>query len=98
MMRLMGLWTTPEDKDGFEHEYLGSHVPKLERLPLSHGVRTSRAFDGPYFRVTEVEFDSVEEINTALEDEAGRQILVDARTLADKYGVRLDVLVVAEPS
>jgi uncharacterized protein (TIGR02118 family) len=98
MVRLVGLWTAPEDKDAFEREYLGSHIPKLERLPESRGVKTSRAFDGPYFRVTEVQFDSVDDINTALAGDVGQQVLTDARTLAEKYGVRLEVLVVAEPS
>lgn len=98
MVRLMGLWTTPEDKDAFEHEYLGSHVPKLEHLPLCRNVQTSRAFDGPYWRVTELEFLSVDDINTALASKVGQEVLSDARALAEKYGVRFEVLVVAARS
>ena len=97
-MRLVGLWTQPADVDAFEREYLGSHVPKLEGLPGNAGVSTARCIDGPFFRLTEVLFDSLDDIHAALETELGLQILADANALAAKFGVRLDVLVVADPS
>ena len=97
-MRLVGLWTQPADVEAFEREYLGSHVPKLEGLPSNAGVRTARCIDGPFFRLTEVVFDSLDDIHAALKSELGTQILVDANALATKFGVRLDVLVVADPS
>jgi hypothetical protein len=84
--------------DAFDREYLGSHVPKLAALQANAGVRTARCIDGPYFRMTEVMFTSLDEIHAALGDERGRQILADASALADKFGVRLEVLVVAEAS
>ena len=96
-VRLVGLWTHPEDVDAFEREYLGSHFPKLEALPGIEHVRTSRCIDGPFFRLTEVTFKSLDDIHAALDAQSGQQILADANALADKFGVRLDVLVVAEP-
>ena len=96
-MRLVGLWTQPADVEAFEREYLGSHVPKLEGLPGTSGVRTARCIDGPFFRLTEVQFDSLDDIHTALQAQAGAHILADANELATKFGVRLDVLVVADP-
>ena len=97
-LRLVGLWTQPADVDAFEREYLGSHVPKLDTLPGNRSVRTARCIDGPFFRLTEVQFNSLDDIHAALDDPIGQQILADANALADKFGVRLDVLVVAEPS
>ena len=97
-MRLVGLWTQPADVDAFEREYLGSHVPKLEALPSNAGVNTARCIDGPFFRLTEVLFNSLDDIHAALKTELGVQILADANALATKFGVRLDVLVVADPS
>jgi hypothetical protein len=94
-MRLIGLWTEPDDVDAFEREYLGSHFPRLDELRGNDGVITSRCIDGPYFRMTEVVFRSLDDIHAALEDSAGRQILTDAEALAQKFGVRLDVLVVS---
>ena len=98
MLRLVGLWTEPADIDAFERDYLGSHFPQLDGLPGNKGSRTSRCIDGPYFRMTEVSFSRIDDIHAALETEGGRQLMAAARQLADKYGIRLDVLVVAEPS
>ena len=96
MLRLVGLWTEPSDVDAFEREYLGSHVPKLHHLVSSQEVRTARCLDGPFFRMTEVLFESLDDINAALADDGGRRILAEAEALATKFGVRLDVMVVAE--
>jgi len=98
VLRLVGLWTEPADIDAFERDYLGSHFPLLRDLPDSHGPRTARCIDGPYFRMTEVPYESLDQIHAALETDVGKQILAGARQLAEKYGVRLDVLVVAEPT
>jgi uncharacterized protein (TIGR02118 family) len=96
MLRLVGLWTEPADVDAFEREYLGSHVPKLRGLPACRDVRTARCIDGSFFRLTEVHFESLDAIHAALDAAAGREILAEANALAAKFGVRLDVLVVAE--
>ena len=94
-MRLVGLWTAPVDVEAFEREYLGSHVPKLRQLAKQQAVQTSRCIDGPYFRVTEVEFNDLDDIHAALDDPVGQQVLADANALAAKFGVSLAVLVVA---
>ena len=95
-MRLVGLWTQPADVDAFEREYLGSHLPKLHELRANTGVRSARCIDGPFFRLTEVEFASLDDIHAALQAELGVQVLADANALATKFGVRLDVVVVAD--
>jgi len=43
-----------------------------------------------------VSFDTLSAIHDALATDVGKQVLTDARTLSDKFGVKLDVLVVAE--
>jgi uncharacterized protein (TIGR02118 family) len=96
VLRLVGLWTEPADIDSFEREYLGAHFPKLHRLPGATNTRTSRCLDGPYFRMTEVTFDALGAIHDALATDVGKQILTDARALSEKFGVKLDVLVVSE--
>jgi hypothetical protein len=98
VVRLIGLWTEPVDIDAFEREYLGAHFPQLAHFDQSTGTRTSRAFDGPYFRITEVMFDSTDDIHAALGTATGERILSGARALEAKYGVHLDVMIVADPS
>jgi hypothetical protein len=46
--------------------------------------------------MTEVSFDTLSAIQEALATDVGKQVLTDARTLSEKFGVTLDVLVVAE--
>jgi hypothetical protein len=46
--------------------------------------------------MTEVSFDTLGAIHDALATDVGKQILTDARALSEKFGVKLDVLVVAE--
>ena len=95
-MRLIGLWTAPDDVDAFEREYLGSHFPRLRSLRHAEGTSTARCIDGPYFRMTEVTFQSLDDIHDALDDATGRKILSDAKALAGKFGVELQVLVVSD--
>jgi hypothetical protein len=97
-MRLIGLWTAPDDVDAFEREYLGSHFPKLRDLRHAERSSTARCIDGPYFRMTEVTFPSLDAIHEALDETTGQQILADAKALAGKFGIDLHVLVVSDGS
>ena len=96
MLRLVGLWAMPDDQDAFDRDYLGSHFPRLDQLAGSLGSKTSRCIDGPYLRMTEILFRTIEDVHAALETEFGKQVLNDAAALAEKYGIRLEVLIVAE--
>jgi hypothetical protein len=48
--------------------------------------------------MTEVMFESLDDIQSALSAASGGDVLTGARALEEKYGVQLDVLVVADPS
>jgi hypothetical protein len=48
--------------------------------------------------MTEVFFHALDDIQSALESPSGQEVIAAARALANKYGVRLDVLVVTEPT
>jgi hypothetical protein len=84
--------------DAFEREYLGSHFPRLEGLAAAQESSTSRCIDGPYFRMTEVTFHTLDDVHAALEAPSGQEVIAAAQALANKYGIRLDVLVAAEPT
>jgi uncharacterized protein (TIGR02118 family) len=98
VLRLVGLWTEPQDVDAFDRDYLGSHVPRLSGLLGVEAVSTSRCIDGPYYRMTEVAFQNLDDIHAALDAPSGKEVLDAASNLAQKYGVRMEVLVVAEAS
>lgn len=98
MVRLVGLWTKPDDVDGFRAEYLSNHFPQLDRLENALDATISPCVDGVYFQMTEVTFTNLEDMEAALDTDLGRQVLTSAQNLADKFGVQLEVLVVDHPS
>lgn len=97
MVRLVGLWTKPGDVDAFQREYLRAYYPALDRLENALDASISRCVDGAYFQMTEVSFANLQDMEAALETEFGKRVLNDAQDLADRYGVRVEVLVVEEP-
>jgi hypothetical protein len=48
--------------------------------------------------MTEVTFHSLDDIHAALDAPSGKEVLDGANQLAQKYGIRLEVVVVAETS
>jgi uncharacterized protein (TIGR02118 family) len=98
MLRLIGLWTEAADIDAFERDYLGTHLPLVRGLPNAQAVTSSRCLDGAYFRMTEVSFSSKEDLDAALSSDVGTTVLAAATVLQEKYGVRLEILVVADSS
>jgi hypothetical protein len=96
VLRLIGLWTEPDDIDAFELEYLGSVFSRLDELPHLRWSKTSRCIDGPYFRMTETGYHTLDDLNGDLGSPVGHDLTARSRALAEKYGVRLDVLVVAD--
>jgi hypothetical protein len=46
--------------------------------------------------MTEVSFRTLDDVHAALEAELGKKVLETAAALAEKYGTRLEVLVVAD--
>jgi uncharacterized protein (TIGR02118 family) len=97
VVRLVGLWTEPTDVEAFEQEYLTAHFPLLDRLENALDATIARCVEGSYFQMTEVSFTNIEDMEAALETDLGRHIVSSAQELADKFGVKLEILVVEEP-
>jgi hypothetical protein len=98
VLRLIGLWTHPEDTDSFERDYLGAVVSRLDELPRLQWSKTVRCIYGPYFPMTEIGYRTLDELNGDIDSELGQELSEQARALAEKYGIRLDVVVVADAS
>ena len=97
VVRLVGLWTKPEDVDGFRQEYLTAHFPVLDRLDNALDATIAHCIEGSYYQMTEVTFTNLEDMEAALETELGKRVLSSAQDLADKFGVEIEILVVEEP-
>ncbi len=95
-VKLVALWGTPADPEGFERDYAATHVPIVGSLPGLAKSTFSKAIDGPYFRMAELAFNDMESFGAALGSEQGQALAADGDRLGETYGAKLDVLIVEE--
>lgn len=95
-VKLVALWGTPEDVEGFEADYAATHWPLVTRLPGLAGAIASKAIDGPYFRTAELIFEDGDALGGALGSEVGAELLADAGRLQETYGAKVDTMILAE--
>lgn len=94
MTKYFALWTQPEDVDGFENEYNRDHLPLAQQLPGIQRFYAAKVRDGNFYRVAELEFKSIESLRVALsESPAGERLSENSKHLEDKYGVRVERLI-----
>jgi len=93
---IVALWKTPNDREGFEAHYLGTHIPIVRELPKLKEVAISKVLTGPYYRMAELVFESAEDLGAALSSEAGGRLLADTSHLQDTFATTADVLTVEE--
>lgn len=93
-VKLVALWGTPKDAEGFEKDYGATHLPLVAALPGLKGAVASKALDGPYYRMAELIFDDADGLQGAMGSADGQALLADAGRLQETYGSKLDVLTV----
>ena len=100
MVRLIALYSTPDDPVAFDAHYRDVHTPILRRYPKLTDLRLTRP-DGlggrppAFYLMAEMSFDSRAELDEAMASDAGRESGRDLRNFA-QAGVTL--LVVDEPA
>lgn len=93
MATFVVLYPRPDDVDGFEEHYRSVHMPILRTYPGATEVRvtrfsaTPRGTAAPYHLLTEVEFDTDEEMAAALRSEQGAASARDAKAMAERFGI-----------
>ena len=93
MIRLIALYSPPEDPAAFDAHYRDVHTPIVSRYPNLRGVRLTKP-DGvggrpaPFHLIAEMRFDSRADLDEALASEAGRESGRDLRNFA-QAGVTL---------
>ena len=93
MVRLIALYSDPEDPAAFDAHYRGVHAPIVNRYPKLLGMRLTRA-DGvggrpaAFYLVAEMDFASRADLDAALASEAGIESGRDLRNFAQS-GVTL---------
>jgi uncharacterized protein (TIGR02118 family) len=96
VVRLIALYSTPEDPAAFDRHYREVHEPIVRRYPGLQEVRVSRP-DGlggrppAYHLMAEMTFDSRADLDAAMASDAGRESGRDLRNFA-QAGVTLFVV------
>jgi uncharacterized protein (TIGR02118 family) len=95
VVRLIALYSQPDDPAAFDSHYRDVHAPIVRRYPNLREVRLTKA-DGPggrpapFYLMAEMSFDSRADLDEALASEAGRESGRDLRSFA-QAGVTLFV-------
>lgn len=87
-VKIVVLYTQPEDPDGFDRHYLGAHGPLVDTIPgllRWEGARLVAAPDGgeqTYFRIAELYFADQAALEAALGSEQGKATAADYQRIA----------------
>jgi uncharacterized protein (TIGR02118 family) len=87
-VKLVVLYTQPDDADSFDEHYLGVHGPLVESLPglqRWEGARFVAAPDGgeqTYFRIAELYFSDPDAMGAALGSDQGKATAADYQKIA----------------
>jgi uncharacterized protein (TIGR02118 family) len=93
VVRLIALYSQPDDPAAFDSHYRDVHAPIVRRYPNLRDVRLTKA-DGlggrpaAFYLLAEMSFDSRADLDEALASEAGRESGRDLRNFA-QAGVTL---------
>jgi uncharacterized protein (TIGR02118 family) len=86
-VRLIVLYSPPDDPTAFDAHYRDVHTPIVRRYPGLRDLRLTRP-DGvagrssPFHLVAEMAFDSRQDLDAALASDAGRESGLDLRNFA----------------
>jgi uncharacterized protein (TIGR02118 family) len=94
--KLVALWSTPDDVDGFEIDYVSTHLPLVDKMSGLTNVIESKALHGPYYRMAEMIFEDADALGASMATDEGSALLADSGRLQKTYGTKLDVLIVQE--
>lgn len=87
-VKLVVLYTRPDDPDAFDEHYLGTHMPLAAKLPGLQRAETGRfveAADGgevSYHRTAELYFADAEALQAAFGSDEGKAVAADYRSIA----------------
>lgn len=84
MIKMIALYTHPEDKAAFDQHYNEVHIPLVRQLPGLLKVEVARVVDGlpsgsPYYLIAEMYWESRETMDASMSAPEGRAVGKDAR-------------------
>ena len=92
MVKLIVLYNTPEDPVAFERHYRDVHIPLVKQMPdlrrFTFGRHVTALHGGEpyYWRIAELEWDSMDALQKALQSPQGQETAQDAASLVCSTG------------
>jgi uncharacterized protein (TIGR02118 family) len=89
-VKLMVLYTQPDDESSFDEHYLGVHAPLVDQIPgllRWESARIVAAADGgdeTFYRVAELYFDDAAALEAALGSDEGKATAADFQQIAPR--------------
>jgi uncharacterized protein (TIGR02118 family) len=87
-VKLVVLYTQPDDADAFDQHYAGTHMPLVDKIPGLQRTETGRvaaAIDGgekTYYRFTELYFADQAALQTGFGSDQGKATAADYQQIA----------------
>ncbi|MCG3136700.1 MAG: hypothetical protein HJJLKODD_00535 [Phycisphaerae bacterium] len=90
MVKLIAVYTKPDDTAAFDKHYNEVHTPLVRRMPGLQKLEVSRCYGAPmgdprYYLLAEMYFDSRDALIAALKSDAGKAAGKDLMGFAAKY-------------
>ena len=93
-IKLIALWTPPEDRDGFLADYEATHAVLARAVPGLASFEASTSMDGKYLRVAQLAFDDLESFGAGMGSPEGAELAADSERLKATFGNDVDILIV----
>ena len=88
MIKLVVLYGHPDDPAAFDDYYESTHLPLADKMPYVRRAEIAKALPGPdgsrppFYRVTEVYYDSLEDLQASNESPEGEATRADVENYA----------------
>ena len=88
MVKGTALFGHPEDPDAFEEYYASTHVPLVHKIPnlqrfeAARIVATPDGGEPPYYRIGELYFEDMEQLQAGLSSHEGQAVVADMQNFA----------------
>jgi uncharacterized protein (TIGR02118 family) len=98
--RFLAVYEAPDDPEAFDRHYAEVHIPLLRRLPglrrYTVGRDITALHGAPCYLVTELEWDTMDDLQAAFASREGRATAADAARLQELAPVRRMIFTVQE--
>jgi uncharacterized protein (TIGR02118 family) len=90
--RFLAVYEAPADPEAFDRHYREVHIPLIRHLPglrrYTVGRDVAPLHGAPYYLITELEWDTMDELRAAFASPEGRATAADAARLQEIAPVR----------